>query len=55
MKIIKTNRRRTNRMKAGEKLLWLFREEQGRKGNIGCTCSDCIEDMSNALEKYKGK
>ena len=40
-------------MKEGEKLLRLFRQEQKKKGNIGCLCDDCIEDMNNALKKYE--
>ncbi len=40
-------------MMDGEKLLVLFRQEQKKNGNIGCTCNDCIEDMETAFKKFK--
>ncbi len=39
-------------MKEGHKLLKLFRAEQKKKGNIGCMCGDCIQDMDDALKEY---
>ena len=40
-------------MNDGSKLLELFRGEQAKKGNLGCTCSDCQKDMQHAYEKFK--
>ena len=37
----------------GTVLLKLFREEQRKKGHIGCDCTDCAEDMDNALKKFR--
>ena len=40
-------------MEEGYKLLRLFRKEQGKRGNVGCMCGDCVEDMENALKGFK--
>ncbi len=31
----------------------LFRDEQEKKGHVGCKCDECIIDMENALKEFK--
>lgn len=35
----------------GDRLLELFRKEQAVRGNHGCMCSNCKDDMIAAIKK----
>lgn len=37
----------------GKTLLEFFRDEQEKRGHKGCKCSECEEDMANAIAKVK--
>ncbi len=37
----------------GTEMLRLFRSEQLKKGHQGCDCTQCAEDMGNALKTFK--
>lgn len=45
-------------MTEGEELLGLFRDEQRKRNHsnyVGCVCSECIEDMDNALKVFNSR
>ena len=35
----------------GKRLLTYFREQQSTRGNVGCECGGCQDDMTKALER----
>jgi len=37
---------------ASQDLLRLFREEQWKRGNHGCLCTNCLQDMDEALTRF---